>query len=90
MVKDISVVEIFVASILCVVPVAMGLFLVCVAVYQKTGTSDVQSWASDDDVELGRANVMPGIYVSREDAASVYSMDDEPPLSTGSKGATGW
>lgn len=41
-------------GVLCVVPVLMGLILVAAAVYQKTGTSDVQSWPSsteDDDVD---------------------------------------
>ncbi|CAI5524561.1 unnamed protein product [Closterium sp. NIES-64] len=36
-------------TILCVVPVVMGLILVAAAVFQKTGTSDVQSWPSSSE-----------------------------------------
>ena len=48
--KDISVAEVIVIIGLVVIPVVMGLALVVVAVCNKTGTSDVESWSSDDDL----------------------------------------
>ncbi|CAI7887894.1 unnamed protein product [Closterium sp. NIES-54] len=44
-----SLIEVIVMTILCVVPVVMGLILVAAAVFQKTGTSDVQSWPSSSE-----------------------------------------
>jgi len=41
-----SIVELLVVIIVVLLPVIMGLILVIAAVLQKTGTSDVLSWAS--------------------------------------------
>lgn len=89
MVKDVSVVEILVASVLCVVPVAMGLFLVCVAVFQKSGTSDVQSWASEDDAERSPNTQYDGRRLHAE-AASAFEMDGGPSTSRSERAAVDW
>lgn len=47
--KDVSVAELIVIIGLAVMPVVMGLALVVVAVCNKTGTSDVESWSTEND-----------------------------------------
>ena len=47
--KDISVAELVVIIGLVVMPVVMGIALVVVAVCNKTGTSDVELWSTEND-----------------------------------------
>ena len=54
--KDISVAEIGVIIAMVILPVIMGVALVVVAVCNKSGTSDVETWSEDDEeagLELG-------------------------------------
>lgn len=70
--KDLSYVEIGVIATMCVLPVVMGLVLVFLAVCQKTGTSDVESWPSEgEDQEMG-----PG-YVEKPSEEYEYEIDTE-------------
>lgn len=73
--KDVSIPEIIVISALCVVPVVMGLVLVIVAVWQKTGTSDVQSWPSDDEEQQLDGSMLKQ-HEGFVDDASQYDMEE--------------
>ena len=69
-----STVEIVVTAVLVVLPVVMGMALVFVAVCNKSGTSDVETWSEDNE----EADLEPG---PKSDASEMRSemrseMDD--------------
>eukprot|EP00850_Spirogloea_muscicola_P009725 SM000055S18259 [mRNA] locus=s55:323164:323493:- [translate_table: standard] len=90
MVKDLSVAEIVVISALCVVPVAMGLLLVFVAVCQRSGDSDVKSWPSDGDDEqelTGDGGGKPTKALRSDQVLPTADFGDDGDLEDGRRGA---
>lgn len=73
--KDISVPEIIVIAALCVVPVVMGLVLVFVAVCQKTGTSDVESWPSEGEEQQLDGGMLKSDQELVDADASAYDLE---------------
>lgn len=73
--KDVSVPEIIVIAALCVIPVVMGLVLVVVAVCQKTGTSDVESWPSEEGEQQQLDGSAMKSHHEFEDDASQYDLE---------------